>query len=59
MPFSPLQDVMKFMVMFVPIMVTFMMGLYNMYWYYLPSVSAQVEVEDHNITTRAEKGFGR
>jgi len=29
---------MKFMVMFVPIFLAFMVGMYNLYWYYDPSV---------------------
>jgi len=50
---------MKFMVMFVPIFLAFMVGMYNLYWYYDPSVRRAVEIVDHNITTRAEKGFGK
>jgi len=53
------QDVMKFMVMFVPIFLAFMVGMYNLYWYYDPSVRGTVEMVDHNITTRAEEGFGK
>ena len=50
---------MKFMVTFVPIFMAFMVGMYNMYWYYEPSVRRQVETFDHNIKTKAEKGFGK
>ena len=49
---------MKFFAAFIPIFITFMIGLYNMYWYYDPSVRGQVEQTDHNITTKAELGFG-
>jgi len=50
---------MKFMVMFVPIFLAFMVGMYNLYWYYDPSVRGTVEIVDHNISTRAEEGFGK
>jgi len=50
---------MKFMVTFVPIFLAFMVGMYNLYWYYDPAVREKVEVHSHNITTRAEEGFGR
>ena len=53
------QDVMKFMVTFVTIFLAFMVGMYNLYWYYDPDVRGEVELEDHNIQTRAEKGFGK
>ena len=53
------QDVMKFMVMFVPIFLAFMVGMYNLYWYYDPSVRRNVEIVDHNISTKAEQGFGK
>jgi len=53
------QDVMKFFVMFVPIFLAFMVGMYNLYWYYDPSVRSSVEIVDHNISTRAEEGFGK
>lgn len=52
------QDVMRFMVTFVPIFLAFMVGMYNLYWYYDPSVRSQVEIVDHKIRTRAEEGFG-
>ena len=50
---------MKFMVTFVPIFLAFMVGMYNLYWYYDPTVREKVEVPNHNITTIAEGGFGR
>lgn len=49
---------MKFMVTFVPIFLAFMVGMYNLYWYYDPSVRNIVEVVDHKITTKAQEGFG-
>ena len=49
---------MKFMVTFVPIFLAFMVGMYNIYWYYDPNVRGHVEVRDHNIKTMAEQGFG-
>ncbi len=52
------QDVMKFMVTFLLIFLAFMVGLHNLYWYYEPSIRRQVEYIDHQIETRAEKGFG-
>ena len=56
--FFLLQDVMKFMVTFLLIFLAFMVGLHNLYWYYLPSIRSQVEHIDHKIKTRAEAGFG-
>ena len=51
---------MKFMVTFVPIFAAFMVGMYNMYWYYDPSVRNNVEtMHEQDIVTRAEKGFGK
>jgi len=50
---------MKFMVTFVPIFLAFMVGMYNLYWYYDPSVRSHVELIDHKITTKAEEGFGK
>lgn len=50
---------MKFMVTFVPIMMAFMVGMYNIYWYYDPTVRGIVEVQDHQINTKAEQGFGK
>src|SRR6218665_4158384 len=52
------QDVMKFMVTFVPIFLAFMVGMYNLYWYYDPSVRNIVEIVDHKINTKAQEGFG-
>ena len=49
---------MKFMVTFLLIFLAFMVGLHNLYWYYLPSIRNQVEVIDHDIQTEAEQGFG-
>lgn len=46
------------MVTFVPIFLAFMVGMYNLYWYYDPSVRNIVEVVDHKITTKAQEGFG-
>lgn len=50
---------MKFMVTFVPIFLAFMVGMYNLYWYYDPSVRSIVEMEDHKIKTNAQDGFGK
>jgi hypothetical protein len=50
---------MKFMVTFVPIFLAFMVGMYNLYWYYDPSVRDQVEVVKHHIHTNAQDGFGK
>ena len=50
---------MKFFLTYVPIMVAFMVGMYNLYWYYSPFVRGHVEITDHNIVTNAEKGFGK
>lgn len=50
---------MKFMITFVPLFIAFMVGLYNMYWYYDPAVRRTVEhVQYENTSTKAEKGFG-
>jgi len=40
-------------------MMMIMVGMYNLYWYYYPSVRRNVEIVDHNISTRAEQGFGK
>nr|AWJ68223.1 putative transient receptor potential channel 4 [Hirudo verbana] len=53
-----IKDVMKFMVTFVPIFLAFMVGMYNLYWYYDPQVRKVVENTNHNIHTRAQDGFG-
>ena len=50
---------MKFMSTFVLIFLAFMVGMYNLYWYYDPAVRGQAEIHDHNIRTRAEKEFGK
>jgi hypothetical protein len=49
---------MRFMVTFVPIFLAFMVGMYNLYWYYDPSVRGNVELVDHHIQTKAQEGFG-
>lgn len=50
---------MKFMVTFVPIFLAFMVGMYNLYWYYDPSVRGVVEIEDHKTKTNAQENFGK
>ena len=50
---------MKFMVTFVPLFLAFMVGMYNLYWYYDPSVRKTVELKDHGIKTKAQEGFGK
>ena len=49
---------MKFMVTFLLICLAFMVGLHNLYWYYLPDIRNEVEILDHGIKTEAEDGFG-
>lgn len=49
---------MKFMVTFVLLFFAFMVGLHNLYWYYDAENVKSMEIFKHNLTTRAEKGFG-
>ncbi|ELT93222.1 hypothetical protein CAPTEDRAFT_147411, partial [Capitella teleta] len=44
-----IKDVMKFMVTFVPISLAFIVGMYNMYWYYNPKVRGNVELTFRTI----------
>nr|XP_034338793.1 short transient receptor potential channel 3-like isoform X1 [Crassostrea gigas] len=51
-------DIIKFLAIFLVILVAFMVGLHNLYWYYPKQVREKVEFINHNITVRAEESFG-
>lgn len=52
-----LQDILKFLAVFNLVMVAFLVGLHNLFWYY--SASDSIEIVDKNITTKAEIYFGK
>jgi hypothetical protein len=49
---------MKFLAIFLVILIAFMVGLHNLYWYYPKQVREKVEFMKNNITVRAEEAFG-
>ncbi|XP_029640463.1 short transient receptor potential channel 3 [Octopus sinensis] len=49
-------DIIKFAVIISVVIFAFMVGLYNLYWYY--SIRKIVEIRDHNVKPQAEKFFG-
>ncbi|XP_022343320.2 short transient receptor potential channel 7-like isoform X5 [Crassostrea virginica] len=51
-------DIIKFLAIFLVILVAFMVGLHNLYWYYPKQVREKVEFMKNNITVRAEEAFG-
>ncbi|XP_048780168.1 short transient receptor potential channel 7-like isoform X1 [Ostrea edulis] len=51
-------DIMKFLAIFLVILIAFMVGLHNLYWYYPKQVREKVEFMKNNITVRAEEAFG-
>ncbi|CAF0718901.1 unnamed protein product [Brachionus calyciflorus] len=59
-----INDIFKFIVIFVIIFLAFMFSINNLYWYYLSNVRNNVEVNHHlddetnSSITRAEKAFG-
>ena len=53
-----LQDILKFVVIFLVVFMAFMVGLHNLYWYYPVDVRERVEFTKNNVTTQAEKHFG-
>ena len=50
------QDILKFMLLFIVVIGSFMVGLHNLYWYY--SVHDDIEITDHAFQFKAEKYFG-
>lgn len=50
------QDILKFMLLFIVVIGSFMVGLHNLYWYY--SVHDDIEITDHEFQFKAEKYFG-
>ncbi|XP_048773231.1 short transient receptor potential channel 7-like isoform X2 [Ostrea edulis] len=49
-------DILKFMLLFMVVIGSFMVGLHNLYWYY--SVHEDIEITDHDFEFKAEKYFG-
>ncbi|XP_033754245.1 short transient receptor potential channel 3-like [Pecten maximus] len=49
-------DILKFLALFMLVLGAFMVGLFNLFWYY--SVHDAIEVTDHQFTFSAEKHFG-
>ncbi|XP_052830145.1 short transient receptor potential channel 7 [Octopus bimaculoides] len=49
-------DIIKFAVIISVVIFAFMVGLYNLYWYY--SIRKIVEIRDHNVKPQAQKFFG-
>ncbi|XP_021357995.1 short transient receptor potential channel 3-like isoform X2 [Mizuhopecten yessoensis] len=49
-------DILKFLALFMLVLGAFMVGLFNLFWYY--SVHEEIEVTDHGFTFSAEKHFG-
>ncbi len=55
-----LQDISKFGVIFMIVLLAFFVGLNNLYWYYEPGVRAIVEMDTHEkVITNAEQAFGK
>ncbi|XP_061163089.1 short transient receptor potential channel 6-like [Saccostrea echinata] len=50
------KDILKFMLLFIVVIGSFMVGLHNLYWYY--SVHDDIEITDHDFDFKAEKYFG-
>uniref|UniRef100_A0A8W8K9B7 Transient receptor ion channel domain-containing protein n=1 Tax=Magallana gigas TaxID=29159 RepID=A0A8W8K9B7_MAGGI len=50
------KDILKFMLLFIVVIGSFMVGLHNLYWYY--SVHDDIEITDHEFQFKAEKYFG-
>lgn len=50
------QDILKFMLLFIVVIGSFMVGLHNLYWYY--SVHDDIEITHHDFQFKAEKYFG-
>ncbi|XP_050396877.2 short transient receptor potential channel 7 isoform X1 [Patella vulgata] len=51
-----LNDIAKFITLFVFVMVAFMIGLHNLFWYY--SNHENLEIENRNMTINAKQSFG-
>lgn len=50
------KDILKFMLLFIVVIGSFMVGLHNLYWYY--SVHDDIEITNHDFQFKAEKYFG-
>ncbi|XP_067652224.1 short transient receptor potential channel 7-like isoform X3 [Haliotis asinina] len=51
-----IKDILKFLALFSVVILAFMVGLHNLYWYY--SSRHDIEVVQRNFTVNAEKSFG-
>ena len=57
--FPFLQDIVRFMILFGLIFFSYIIGFFNIYWYYFPDTRSEAEVEDHNLQVNAGDAFGR
>ena len=51
-----LQDILKFLILAILVIVAFMIGLQNLFWYY--NVKNIIEVEQRDFNVPAEDAFG-
>ena len=47
------------MILFGLVFFSYIIGFFNIYWYYFPDTRSEAEVEDHNLQVNAGDAFGR